>query len=89
MTSQRSLTIKYPFIKHIPIAIVMSISHISGCATIYGNKATRFYLYVFRSLAFISCKERLTVGYQYRAAPDMATTGNRANDTPVQSQSER
>ena len=25
---------EYPFIKHIPIAIVMSISHISGCAMI-------------------------------------------------------
>jgi len=31
------LTTEYPFIKHIPIAIVMSISHISGCATICGK----------------------------------------------------
>lgn len=42
-----------------------------------------------RSLAFVSRKERLTVGYECRAAPDMATTGNRDNDTPVQPQSER
>ena len=28
-----------PFIKHIPIAIVMSISHISGCATICGKES--------------------------------------------------
>ena len=39
LTSRRSLTIKYPFIKHIPIAIVMSISHISGCATICGKES--------------------------------------------------
>lgn len=30
-----SLKTEYPFIKHIPIAIVMSMSHISGCAMIY------------------------------------------------------
>lgn len=30
-----SLKIEYPFIRHIPIAIVMSISHMSCCATIY------------------------------------------------------
>lgn len=29
-----SLKIEYPFIRHIPIAIVMSISHISDCAMI-------------------------------------------------------
>lgn len=40
-------------------------------------------------LAFIFCKERETAGYKYRAAPGMAMTGNRANDTPVQPQSER
>jgi hypothetical protein len=28
----RSLKTEYPFIKHIPIAFVMSISHVSGCA---------------------------------------------------------
>ncbi len=41
------------------------------------------------SLAFVSRRERETAGYEYRAAPGMATTGNRANDTPVQPQSER
>ena len=29
-----SLTTEYPFIKYIPIAIVMSISHVRYCATI-------------------------------------------------------
>ena len=33
--------------------------------------------------------EQETVGYKYRAAPAMAMTGNRDNDTPVQPQSER
>ena len=50
----------HPFIKHIPIAIVMSISHISGCATICGKQKQRDYTYfdytVFGFL--ISGKER-------------------------------
>jgi len=54
------LTTEYPFIKHIPIAIVMSISHISGCATICGKQKQRDYTYfdytVFGFL--ISGKER-------------------------------
>lgn len=33
--------------------------------------------------------ERETVSYEYRAAPGMAMTGNRDNDTPVQPQPER
>ena len=37
----------------------------------------------------LSGTERETVGYNYRAAPGTAMTGNRANDTPVQPQSER
>ena len=31
----------------------------------------------------------ISVGYKYRAAPGMATTSNRDNETPVQPQSER
>lgn len=31
----------------------------------------------------------ILVGYKYRAAPGMATTSNRDNETPVQPQSER
>lgn len=34
-------------------------------------------------------QEAKTVGYKCRVAPDTAITGNRANDTPVQSQVER
>ena len=85
------MTTEYPFIKHIPIAIVMSISHISGCATICGKRKQRDYTY-FDYLVFgfpFSGKERSTVSYKYRAAPDTALTSNRANDTPVQSQVER
>ena len=36
-----------------------------------------------------SSTERVPAAMKYRAAPGTATTGNRANDTPVQSQSER
>ena len=54
------LTTEYPFIKYFPIAIVMSISHISGCATICGKQKQRDYTYfdytVFGFL--ISGKER-------------------------------
>ena len=34
-------------------------------------------------------RERKPIGYKYRVAPGTAITGNRVNDTPVQSQSER
>lgn len=38
---------EYPFIKHIPVVIVMSISHISNCARMYqkhdSTNATRLY----------------------------------------------
>ena len=37
----------------------------------------------------LSGMEREPAAMKYRAAPGTATTGNRANDTPVQSQSER
>ena len=36
-----SLKIEYSFVKHIPIAFVMSISHVSGCAMICRKKTTR------------------------------------------------
>ena len=41
IASRCSLTKEYPFIRHIPIAIVMSISHISDCATMYRTKDSR------------------------------------------------
>ena len=66
-----SLTTEYPFIKYIPIAIVMSISHVRYCATICLRR------------------ERETVVYNPRVAPDAAMTSNGDNDTPVQPQSER
>ena len=37
----------------------------------------------------LSGTEREPAAMKYRAAPGMATTGNRDNETPVQSQSER
>ena len=37
----RSLIIEYPFIKHFPIVIVMSMSHLSGCAMIHRAKGSR------------------------------------------------
>lgn len=86
-----SLKIEYPFVKHIPIAFVMSISHVSGCAMICRKKTTRHHRKKNRfGLWFVlSSKERETVGYKCRVAPGMAITGNGANDTPVQSQVER
>lgn len=36
-----SLITAYPFIRHIPIAIAMSISHVSGCAKICGIRKER------------------------------------------------
>ena len=66
-----SLTTEYPIIKYIPIAIVMSISHVRYYATICLRK------------------ERETVVYNHRVAPDAAMTSNGDNDTPVQPQSER
>ncbi len=35
------MTIEYPFIKHFPVVIVMSISHLSGCAMIQRAKDSR------------------------------------------------
>ena len=36
----RSLTNTYPFIKYIPVAIVMSVSHVSGYAMIRTGKGS-------------------------------------------------
>ena len=40
-----SLTTEYPFIKYIPIAIVMSISHVRYCATICLRKERETVVY--------------------------------------------
>ena len=37
------LKIAYPFIKHIPIAIVMSISHFRSCAGMCRGKASGYH----------------------------------------------
>ena len=68
----RPLKTAYPFIKYIPIVIVMSMSHLRGCATICREHF---------------CRERYTALYKHRAAPGVAMTGNGDNDTPVQPQS--
>jgi hypothetical protein len=41
----RSLTIEYPFIKHIPIVTVTSGSHVSGCAMIFGTGSKQIPLF--------------------------------------------
>lgn len=53
-----SLTTEYPFTKHIPIAIVMSISHISDCATICGKQKQRDYTYFdFTVFGFLNSRQ--------------------------------
>ena len=84
----RFLTTEYPFIKHIPIAIVMSISHISDCATIC-RKEDNGVSSIHFALRLSFGRERETASYKHRAAPGAAMTGNGGNETPVQPQSER
>jgi hypothetical protein len=64
----RSLTIEYPFIKHIPIVTVTSGSHVSGCAMIYGTESKQIPLF-FRSVPALARGKRETSGYKYRVAP--------------------
>ena len=46
-----TFSIAYPFIKHVPVVIVMSISYFSNCAMMcHSGKATRFHL--FHSVCF-------------------------------------
>ena len=87
---RRMGTISYPFIKHIPIVVAMSMSHVSGCAMMCrDDEATRFQI-TSRSVGFHSPgTERETAGYKHRVAPGAAMIGNGDNDTPAQSQSER
>jgi hypothetical protein len=75
-----TLKTEYSFIKHIPIVIVMSDSHVSGCAMmslkqITGSKSTCLY--------YLGRDERETSGYDYRVAHGMAIISNGVNDTPV------
>ena len=78
----------YPFIKHIPVVIVMSMSYFSSCARMcLAGKATRLHLFYLVYLAFSGFgTERKTVRYNRWMATSGAITDNRHNDTPVQSQ---
>ena len=78
---------EYPFIKHIPIVIVMSISHFSNCARMCCIVKLWDLTFYFGLFSFDSCStERITGYYDLWAAPREAITNNRDNDTPAQSQ---
>ena len=66
----------------------MSISYFSICAGMcLTGKATRFHLFFSVCFAFSGFgTERKTVCYNRWMATSGAITGNRHNDTPVQSQ---
>lgn len=77
-----TLTISYPFIKHIPIAA----SHFIVAPGYAGqNNGMPHYHFVH---GLPSSMERESAVMKCRVAPGTAKTGNRDNDTPVQSQSE-
>lgn len=74
-----TLTISYPFIRYFPIAIAVSMSHVSGCAmTSRRNTETRSTVIILLVSPSLKRDERETSGYQYRVAPDTAMTGNGA-----------
>ena len=82
----------YPFTKHIPVVIVMSVSHVSRYAMSWmGIEATEPAQTERKWFAAVlsPSKERKIPGYNYQFATDKAITGGRDNDTPVQSQVER
>ena len=81
-----TLKSEYPFIKHIPIVIVMSISHFSNCARMCHMVKLQDRTYFLVCSAFPFGMERITDCYNLWAAPRGAMTNNRHNDTPVQSQ---
>ena len=86
-----SLKISYPFTKHIPVVIVMSVSHVSRYAMSWmGIEAAESHRQKNWFAAVLSpFRERKIPGYNYQFATDKAITGSRDNDTPVQSQVER
>ena len=47
-TPYRTLTIEYPFIRHIPIAIAKSISRVSNCAMMCGGRQRKRTRYCFQ-----------------------------------------
>ena len=72
-----TLKTAYPFIKHIPVVIVMSMSYFSNCAGMcLAGKATRFHLSYSVCFAFSGFgTERKTACYDHWAAPGGAITG--------------
>ena len=86
-----TLKISYPFTKHIPVVIVMSVSHVSRYAMSWmGIGAAESHRQKNWFAAVLSpFRERKIPGYNYQFATDKAITGSRDNDTPVQSQVER
>ncbi len=82
------MKISYPFTKHIPVVIVMSVSHVSRCAMswmgIGAAEPAQTEIEWFAAVLSPS-KEREIPGYNYQFATDKAITGSRDNDTPVQS----
>ena len=86
-----TLKTSYPFTKHIPVVIVMSVSHVSRYAMSWmGIGAAESHRQKNWFAAVLSpFRERKIPGYNYQFATDKAITGSRDNDTPVQSQVER
>lgn len=86
------MKISYPFIKYIPVVIVMSVSHVSRYAMSWmGIEATEPAQTERKWFAAVlsPSKEREIPGYNCQLAVGRAITGSRDNDTPVQSQVER
>ena len=86
-----TVKISYPFIKYIPVVIVMSVSHVSRYAMSWmGIGAAESHRQKNWFAAVLSpFRERKIPGYNYQFATDKVITGSRDNDTPVQSQVER
>lgn len=85
---KRAGTLKssYSFIRYIPVAIVMSVSHVSGYAMIWMDKGSEI-SQIEKSVCgmFYLLGERKIPGYNCQFASDKAITGNRYHDTPVRS----
>lgn len=82
---ERTLTISYPFIRHIPVVIVISVSRNSRYAKTHTGKSSKTLWKKDMSFALIPARfdERKISGYNCQFAAGRAITGNRHNDTPV------
>ena len=85
---ERAGTLKssYPFIKYVPVVIVMSVSHVSGYAMIWTGKGSEIpqFRRIGLRLFYLSGKRKIP-GYNCQIATGKAITGNRYHDTPVRS----